>query len=87
MGYFVYAIRSQSRPYIYVGLTDNVERRLGQHNAGYSRTTAPYRPFELVLIEEHPDRQAARDREKFLKSGKGKEFLKNLRTIGRVVER
>jgi putative endonuclease len=48
--FFVYAIRSLHRKYIYVGLTDNPERRIGQHNAGYERTTKPYLPFETVFI-------------------------------------
>jgi putative endonuclease len=64
--------------YIYVGLTDNVERRVAEHNAGYERTTGPYRPFKLILTEAFATRADARKREKFLKSGAGKEFLKGL---------
>ena len=84
MHHFVYAISSQVRPYIYVGLTVDIEQRLNQHNAGYERTTAADRPFKLLLAEEHVNRQQARDREKFLKSGKGKEFLKTLRNAQAV---
>ena len=66
------------RDYIYVGLTDNVERRFNQHNSGYERTTKPYRPFKIILIESFETRELARIREKYLKSGVGKEFLKSL---------
>jgi len=76
--FFVYALKSEAKNYIYVGLTDNVERRVAQHNAGYERTTKPYAPFQTILIESFETRELARKREKYLKSGVGKEFLKNL---------
>ena len=77
--YYVYAISSLARNYIYVGLTDNLERRINQHNSGRSKTTKPYAPFVLIYHEEHETRPEARIREKYLKSGIGKEFLKSLK--------
>ncbi len=77
--YHVYAIQSINRNYIYVGLTDNLERRLSQHNLGYNRTTKPYAPFTLIWSEIFETRPEARVREKYLKSGVGKEFLKLLK--------
>ena len=76
--FYVYALVSENRNYIYVRLTDNPERRIAYHNAGYNKTTKPYCPFTTILIEEHPTRVAARAREKYLKSGVGKEYLKQL---------
>ena len=76
--YYTYAIKSLSANYIYVGISDNPERRISQHNKGYNRTTKPYIPYKILLIEEYDDRQLARKREKYLKSGIGKEYLKNL---------
>ena len=76
--YFVYVISSKVKNYIYVGLTNNVERRLDEHNNGYNKTTKPYKPFELILVEKYETRVEARSREKYLKSGFGKEYLKNL---------
>ncbi len=73
---FVYVISSKARNYTYTGITENVERRLFQHNSGQNKTTKPYIPFEIVLIEEYPDRSTARNREKYLKSGIGREFIK-----------
>ncbi len=78
MKYFVYALKSLGRNYIYVGLTNDVDRRFDEHNKGYNKTTKPYRPFQIILREECPSRQAARTREKELKSSKGKRFLYNL---------
>ncbi|EKD47693.1 MAG: hypothetical protein ACD_65C00329G0001 [uncultured bacterium] len=74
--YTVYALRSLSRNYIYVGLTNNLERRLDEHQKGKSRTTKPYKPFNLVLSERYNSRVEARIREKYLKSGCGKEYIK-----------
>ena len=77
--YFVYAITSLSRNYVYVGLTDNVERRFAEHQSGNNKTTKPYRPFKVILIETFNTRPEARLREKYFKSGVGKEFLKSLK--------
>ncbi len=76
--YFVYALSSINRRYIYVGLTSNLERRIEEHNSGKNKTTKPYKPFRLIYSEKCADRPTARKREKYLKSGIGKEFLKSL---------
>jgi len=76
--YFVYAISSQSRNYIYVGLSDDVDRRVKEHNGGKNKTTCPYRPFVLFHKEQFNTRTDARQREKYLKSGIGKEYLKKI---------
>ncbi len=77
--YTVYAISSKSRNYIYVGLTSNLGKRLERHNKGYEKTTRPYAPFNLIFTEECIDRPNARIREKYWKSGIGKQQLRNLR--------
>ena len=46
----VYAIYSDTRNYLYVGLTNNLERRLHEHFQGYNKTTKPYRPFHEFYI-------------------------------------
>ena len=77
--YYVYAISSKCKNYIYVGLTDNINRRINQHNSGKSKTTKPYAPFDLIYSEKLETRSEARMREKYLKSGSGKELLKTLK--------
>ena len=76
--YTVYAISSLSRNYIYVGLTSNLDQRIDYHNKGYNKTTKPYRPYILFYTEEFETRPLARSREKKLKAGSGKEFLKSI---------
>ncbi|MFZ2322111.1 MAG: GIY-YIG nuclease family protein [Ignavibacteriaceae bacterium] len=78
--YVVYAIKSTTREYIYVGLTNNLERRLGEHNRGINKTTKAYKPFKLIYSEDINNRVEARIREKYFKSGIGKEFLKSIKT-------
>jgi len=76
--YTVYALKSLEKNYIYVGMTSALQRRINAHNSGYERTTRPYLPFTLIYSEEHASRISARQREKYLKSGAGKEYLKAL---------
>lgn len=76
--YYVYAISSLVKKYIYVGLTSNIEKRLTEHNAGYQRSTMAYTPYKLIYKELFTTRVEARAREKYFKSGIGKEFLKSL---------
>jgi putative endonuclease len=76
--FFVYAIKSLTKNYIYVGLTANTEIRIAEHNRKKEKTTRSYAPFETILTEEYDTRIEARKREKYLKSGAGKEYLKSL---------
>jgi putative endonuclease len=76
--YFVYALKSLSRNYIYVGMTDCLERRIGENQSGKNKTTKPYRPFVLIYSEIFSTREEARKKEKYLKSGVGKGFLKKI---------
>ncbi|AUP79722.1 GIY-YIG nuclease family protein [Flavivirga eckloniae] len=77
--YYVYAISSLSRNYIYVGMTINIPERLGRHNQGREKTTRAYCPFKLIYSETLDTRIEARKREKYWKSGVGKEKLRIVR--------
>ena len=76
--YFVYAIKSQNHNWIYVGITDDINRRLKQHNSGHNKSTKPYAPFDLIYTEECIDRPSARIREKYFKSSGGKTRLRKI---------
>ena len=80
---YMYAIASLSKEYIYVGLAFDPDLWIAQHQNGKEQTTKPYQPFEVPLVELCSDRPAARTQEKYLKSGAGKEFLKELRASQR----
>lgn len=76
--YIVYALKSNIKNYIYVGMTNNLERRFGQHNNGQVQSTKHYLPFNIIFKEFFKTRAEARIKEKYFKSGCGKEFLKSL---------
>jgi putative endonuclease len=74
----VYLLRSFLTGEHYTGSTHNHEQRLGQHNDGLVRSTKHARPWELIYYEEYPTRAEAVRRERFLKSGQGREELKRI---------
>ncbi len=59
-------------------MTNDLSRRLAQHNEGKNPSTKRHAPFKLVYQEKVADRQTARAREIFLKSGVGRKFLDSL---------
>ena len=87
MGIFVYILRCQRDGSLYVGHTNNLARRLDQHNnpAGKSYT-AKRGPWTLVHQEQHPDRSSAMRREHFLKSPDGSREKKRLAAAAETVD-
>lgn len=73
--YFVYILRSEQFDRRYVGITDNLNRRLQEHNSGKMKSTKAYKPWKIVYHEETLNRIEARKREKYLKSAAGRKFL------------
>jgi putative endonuclease len=74
----VYALYNRSVQKIYIGQTENIERRLVEHNAkrGNHFTAKVQGEWELVYQESVPTRSDALRREKQLKSFRGREFIK-----------
>ncbi|MCQ9205287.1 MAG: GIY-YIG nuclease family protein [Omnitrophica bacterium] len=63
--------------YIYVGSTNNLKRRLSEHNSKKSRlATAPYQPLRLMGYIAVKSEEKARKLETYFKGGSGKAFLK-----------
>ena len=52
-------------------------RRLKEHNSGKMKSTKGYIPWEMLQVETYETRQKARNREKYLKSGIGKQNIKS----------
>lgn len=75
--FYVYLIRSISFPgQVYVGITEDLKKRLRVHNSGGSIHTAKYNPWELVVYMGFKSEAKAREFEKYLKSGAGRAFAK-----------
>ena len=69
--YFVYILKSLRIKRHYVGHTDNLRKRLKQHNAGMTKSTKAYIPWKIIYTEEFKTRTEAIQREKEIKSYKG----------------
>jgi putative endonuclease len=76
--YFLYVLRSQKNERLYTGSTDNVERRLSEHNARKNLATKHAAPFVLLHTETFLSRVDAVKREQYLKTGLGRQELKRL---------
>jgi putative endonuclease len=76
--YTIYILRNKDKTFHYVGMTNDLTRRLKEHFSGFSTTTKRYLPLELVYSELCEDRKTARAREKYFKSGTGREYRKSL---------
>lgn len=76
--YYIYILKSKFFNKSYVGKTDNVERRLKEHNSGKSIYTKRYKPWELLYFEEFVTNTEAVNREKFYKTKKGRVKLKEI---------
>ena len=58
----------------YIGLTDDLERRLAEHERGIVEATAKNRPWDMVLSLTFADEDRARAFEAYLKTGSGRAF-------------
>jgi len=75
--YYVYTLLSHKDGNLYTGSTNDLKRRLKEHNAGGVNSTKNRRPLKLIYYEACIDEEDTRQREKYLKSGMGKKYLRN----------
>ena len=72
--YYIYILKSDANGQFYTGLTENLERRIKEHMDGSNRTTRNGKPWKLIRSEGFTSRIEARQRERYLKSGIGREW-------------
>ena len=76
--YIVYIIKSEEG-YTYTGMTEDFDKRLSEHNnKSLSFWTKRGNNWKLVYSEEFDDKADALKREKWFKTGAGRDFLKNI---------
>jgi len=82
--YFVYIIQSVRTKRYYIGSTNNIDRRLEEHNSNKTKSLKGKSPFQIVYLEKYNNLKEARNREIKIKSYKGgrafKKLLGNCRT-------
>ena len=72
---YVYVIEGLDTNKRYVGITNNLERRLKEHQSKKTKGGQIIGEFRLLHVEKFINYETARKQEKFLKSGKGRKWL------------
>lgn len=75
--FYTYVIKSKKDNRWYTGSTNDLRKRFKDHNKSRVPSTKGRGPFKLIYYEACINEQDARAREKYLKSGPGKRYLKN----------
>lgn len=75
--YFTYVLVSEMDKSWYIGYSSNLEKRLIDHNSGKTITTNRIKPWKILYYEASFNKEDAIAREKYLKSGMGRRYLKN----------
>ena len=75
--HYVYLLENQNDKGWYIGMTTDLRRRLKEHQSGKGgRTTKLKKNWRLIYFEGYLNQKDATGREKFLKSGSGRKYLK-----------
>ncbi|OGD31042.1 hypothetical protein A2W60_01145 [Candidatus Azambacteria bacterium RIFCSPHIGHO2_02_46_12] len=76
--FLVYVLKSAVASKSYVGLTDDLQRRIHEHNSGKHFYTRRHKPWVVIYKEQFDTFADAKDREKYFKSTSGRRFLKKV---------
>jgi len=74
---YVYILLSHKDGKFYTGCTNDLQARLSLHQSGKVSSTKNRGPFEVIYYEACTNKLDAYSREKYLKTGMGKRYLKN----------
>ncbi len=75
--YYVYVLLSHKDKKFYTGFTNDLKKRLVEHNEGITKSTRYRKPLELVYFEGCKNRKDAMHRENYLKTTYGKRYIRN----------
>ncbi len=73
--FYIYILKLNNNK-LYTGYSDNIKRRIKEHQSGKVLTTSKYLPIKLIHYEAYTLKSDALKREKFLKTSEGKRLLK-----------
>ena len=76
--YYVYILLSLKDKKFYIGFTNDLKRRLKEHNSGKNTSTKLISPFQLLYYEAHLSKADAMKRERYFKTTKGKSTLRQM---------
>lgn len=83
--FYLYILQSIKSLKYYIGCTNNIKRRLIEHNSGLSKYTKNYIPWKLIYQECYNKLTGARAREKQIKSWKKRSAIERLIKTGAIV--
>jgi putative endonuclease len=76
--FHTYVLRNESTGHFYIGSTSDLGRRIDEHRADLATATRNRGPWHLVHSEEYATRSLAVRRERYFKTGKGRQELADL---------
>ena len=74
--FYVYVLRSDTDAGFYIGFSTDLKRRLAEHRRGAAFATKSRGPWKLIYYEAYLNQEDALGRERYLKSGAGRRFLR-----------
>jgi putative endonuclease len=78
MFHYIYVLESIKFDNLYVGYTNNLVKRIREHNQGLNFSTKSYRPWTIIHYEAYLNELDAKRRERYLKSSQGARLLKRM---------
>ena len=75
---YVYVLQSLKNDMLYIGYTNDLKRRLEEHNRKRNFSTKSYVPWQLIHFEAYRNEEDAKRREKYLKTSQGSRLLKRM---------
>jgi putative endonuclease len=82
--FILYILYSEKLDRYYVGYTNDLERRISEHNRIKGKYTDVGIPWMIVYTEAYQDKKSAMNRERFIKSRKSKQFIIDLISEGKL---
>jgi len=74
--YYVYLLEESDKKGWYIGYTADLRRRFAQHNSSNGAKTTRNKKWKLIYYEAYQNKNDAEGRERYLKSGSGRKYLK-----------
>ena len=79
MFHYIYVLQSlKLLNKVYIGFTNNLQKRLKERNRSLNFSTKPYMPWQMIFCEAYKNEKDARRREKYLKTNQGARLLKHM---------
>jgi len=86
--FYAYVLQSIAHPeYLYKGHTQDMHKRLKEHNGLKTQSNKRFAPFAIIYYEAFPTREEAISRENYWKTAAGRRYLHRVINSGLVVQR